>query len=181
METLCMSTEIVHLLKQIAPINFGAFYLVIHSIDSYNICHTINMKYRQPSDEEIILIKEEHQQEKDNLKMLELIVEYHINNPDLAKQRNIVKKLKDKLILHEAFNNYHRDYKPECMFHASEYCKGKINHNFHLWTIYGNCCLTCNKELSHAAVILINEEEHHTKSVREEILKELEILDGNES
>lgn len=86
--------------------------------------------------------------------MLELIVEYHINNPDLNQQREKVRRIKDKLILAEAILQYPSMKKSECQFPTSEYCEIKINHSFRDWSIYGNCCKTCNYELSKKTKII---------------------------
>ncbi len=132
------------------------------------------MKYSQPSSDEVDRMKEEHQQEKDNLRMLELIVEYHINNPDLNRQREIVRRIKDRIILSEAYFSYPLLKSYVCEFPTSEYCERKIDHSFRDWVTYGNCCKVCNQLLSRAVQLT---PETQTQSIRSTAWDELAKLD----
>lgn len=110
------------------------------------------MKYIQPTELELERLRYQHEQEKDNLIMLELISDFHINNPELHKQRSKCRKLKDKIILAEAYVMYPLLKKDYCMFPSHEYCEGSINYSFRDWVTYGNCCKICNSVVSKKAI-----------------------------
>jgi hypothetical protein len=100
---------------------------------------------------DLLILKEKYIQERDNLIMLESIVEYH-NNPDLNKQRNIVCRLRDKIFYEESYDEYLKFNKQECQFMRSEYCDIKINNTYRNWLQFGNCCKTCSLEMSNIPV-----------------------------
>ena len=93
-----------------------------------------------------------HKGEKEKLRILEETVDYKINNPELNSQREVVNKLKDKLILIEES----RTFVPmtrKCMF--SNCVNGQKNPNCHKtmkytlkqYVTFGNCCKSCNSIL----------------------------------
>lgn len=101
--------------------------------------------------EEIVL---KHKAEKEILKNLEETVSYKINNPILMNQRDIVNRLKDKLIYLEEEKTY-VPMKRHCTLSRcivedgvrtnNPKCQKTIQHNLKSWILYGNGCRSCNK------------------------------------
>lgn len=104
--------------------------------------------YIKVSPQEIAETKKQHFLEKQNLKIIESESDYRINNPVLIKQRDLVRRLKDKIIMAEAYEEYPFFSKQKCAFNISEYCEQNINHTFYQWFIYGNCCKECSRAIN---------------------------------
>lgn len=86
---------------------------------------------------------------------MEAIAEYKNNNPVLNKQREEVRKLHDKIVMYQAFEDYQTLKKDFCMFMAVDGCLGEIKNTFNHWFIYGNCCAVCNAHFGRASAIYL--------------------------
>ena len=102
------------------------------------------MAYKQPDEQTIKSIREQHAVEKELLTSMELVATQKQNNPVLNKQREVVRKLYDSILMYEAYKHYPVFKKDFCMFRASPDCKGELKNTFANWFMYGNCCAVCN-------------------------------------
>ena len=135
--------------------------------------------YTQQTPIQVHDIKHLHIIEKFNLRALEERVDYHINNPELIQQRNIVRRLQDKIIQATSYDMYLTNYVPKCKFEASEYCDKTLNYSYLDWCSYGNCCRECTKYINRQTAKLHESRSH--KSTKDsnfsKIMGELELKD----
>jgi hypothetical protein len=135
------------------------------------------MRTSQSTPKQIHDIKHLHLIEKFKLKALEEIVEYRINNPELIAQRNIVRKLKDKIIESDSYNDFLANYVPECKFQASDYCDKVLTHTYIDWCAYGNCCRECTKHINRHTHKVLQDKIQVDKTNFSKIMDELSQLD----
>lgn len=109
------------------------------------------MSYKQPTEEEIAIIRIEHAEQKTKWLEMERTAIYKENNWELNKQRETVRKLYDKILMYESFDDYSRLKKDFCMFFVNGQCAGEIKNTFNHWWIYGNCCLSCSAHMGKSA------------------------------
>lgn len=107
---------------------------------------------------EMIELKNQHFFEKQSLRGMETFVDYRINNQELTLQRDKVRRLKDKIIMAEAYDEYPYLSKTKCGFRISEGCKVNINHSFYHWMIYGNCCQECSRVISNSSTKFVDDD-----------------------
>lgn len=138
--------------------------------------------YIRPTAEEVAELKRQHALEKSILRSIETVVDYKINNPELTVQRDKVRRIKDKIIMAEAFDLYPIFSKKRCAFNASEYCEEKINYSFYHWLIYGNCCRECSKFINSSPTKYLLEDTPLSvvSPTRQKFLDELSTLDAQD-
>lgn len=130
--------------------------------------------YTQLKPNQIHDLKHLHLIEKFNLKALDESVGYHINNPELIQQRNVVRRLQEKIIQAESYDMFLDCYQPVCKFSVSEYCDKTLKYTYLEWCAYGNCCRECTKYINRQTAKL---HESKTQVIRSEFMKLMEELE----
>lgn len=134
------------------------------------------------SKDELKNIKEKHTVEKQKLFDLEMSVHYRLYNPELSEQRDVVRKLKDTIIADEGWYEYKKFAKKKCMFQVNEECLKKINHTFHNYLTYGNCCQNCSRTINRRTTLSYGEYDIITLlTPYTKIWEELSDLDDKEN
>lgn len=111
------------------------------------------MAYKQPDEETIKNIREQHELQKKLLSEMELGASQKQNNPVLNQQRDVVRSLYEIILMYEAYAHYPTMKKNFCMFakHNYDTCKGELKQSFSYWYMYGNCCIPCNTRMGKAS------------------------------
>lgn len=129
------------------------------------------MAYKQPDEETIQNTRAEHEIQKDILTSMELVAEYKQNNPVLNKQREVVRKLYDTILMYEAYKHYPLLKKDFCMFQASPDCVGELKNTFSHWFMYGNCCAVCNTHVGKtSSYVLIKDSPDTMYTIKEYLM-----------